>query len=68
MKKELAVIVVFFAVLLVLGIMTNAYAWTPLIQASDFLGIQSDVLTTATGIISVVLIVLAVGIIVKVFT
>ena len=42
------------------------FAWTPLINSSDFTGIQTDVLTTAVGIISVVLIVLGIGILIRV--
>lgn len=42
------------------------FAWTPLINSSDFAGIQTDVLTTAVGIISVVLIVLGIGILIRV--
>ena len=69
MKKEIVIVVLFFTILLVLGVLTNAYAaWTPLIQAADFAGIQADVFTTAAGIISIILIVLGIGIIIKVFT
>lgn len=42
------------------------YAWTPLINTADFIGIMTDVGTTATGIISVVLVVLGLGILIKV--
>lgn len=44
------------------------WAWTPLIQASDFLGIQADVTTVAVGIISIMLIVVGIGILIKVLT
>jgi len=42
------------------------FTWTPLITSEMFTGIQTDVLTTATGIISVVLIVLGIGILIRV--
>lgn len=42
--------------------------WTPLIAATDFNGIRADVLTTATGIISIVLIVVGLGILVRVLS
>ena len=41
-------------------------AWTPLINADDFLGIQTDVTTTAAGIVSVLLIIVGIGLLVKV--
>ena len=44
------------------------WAWTPLIQASDFLGIQTDVTTVAVGIISLMLVVVGIGILIKVLT
>lgn len=44
------------------------FAWVPLIQASDFLGIQTDVTTVATGIIAIMLIVVGIGILIKVLT
>lgn len=65
MKKEIAIVVLFFAVLLVLGIMTNAYAWTSLVDSGMFTGITVDVTTAATGIITVCVIVLGVWLIVK---
>lgn len=42
-------------------------AWTPLITAADFTGIQTDVTTTAAGIVSVLLIIVGIGLLVKVF-
>lgn len=42
-------------------------AWTPLITAADFVGIQTDVNTTASGIIAVLLIVLGVGLLARIF-
>lgn len=65
MKKELAVIILFFAVLLVLGVITSAYAWTPLVSAADFTGISTDVTTIGTGIITVSIIVLGVWLVIR---
>jgi hypothetical protein len=44
------------------------FGWTPLISSSDFIGIVTDVGTTASGIISVVLVVLGLGILVRVLS
>lgn len=44
------------------------FAWTPLITASDFSGIQIDVTTVAIGIIAIMLIVIGIGILIKVLT
>lgn len=41
------------------------FAWTPLIQSSDFTGIMTDMGATATGIISMSLIVLGLGLLVR---
>lgn len=41
--------------------------WDPLIQASYFTGIRTDLLTTVAGIVSCLLIVVALGILYKVF-
>lgn len=41
-------------------------AWTPLINTSDFAGIQTDLTTTATGIVSILLIIVGIGILVRV--
>ena len=43
-------------------------AWTPLITADTFTGITLDVQATATGIISVLLIVLGVGLLARIFS
>lgn len=42
-------------------------AWTPLIASTDLDPIRTDITTAATGIISVVLIVLGLGILIRVF-
>lgn len=44
-----------------------AIPWTPLIASTDFAGITTDVQTSATGIITVLLIVLGVGLLARVF-
>ena len=41
-------------------------AWTPLIAATDFDGIKSDVLTSSGGILCVLLIIVGIGLLVKV--
>lgn len=41
--------------------------WVPLIQAADFLGIKTDVLTTVTGVISIILIILGCALLVRSF-
>lgn len=46
-----------------------AYAeWTPLVTSDMFTGVQTDILTAATGILSVVLIVLGIGILIRVLS
>lgn len=40
--------------------------WTPLLAASDFTGIQADVLTAAGGIIAICLAILGVGMLIRV--
>lgn len=42
--------------------------WTPLISASDFTGIRTDILTAVAGLMSVILIVLGVGILIRVLS
>ncbi|MDW7772537.1 MAG: hypothetical protein SCH71_06565 [Desulfobulbaceae bacterium] len=42
--------------------------WTPLITAAAFTGIQTDVLTVATGILTIGLSILGVGILWRVIT
>lgn len=61
---------VFFFGLLALSLtmffpVSASAVWTPLINASDFTGIQTDVLTAGTGILAVCVIILGVFMIVK---
>lgn len=42
------------------------FAWTPLITSADFTGIQADIGTTAAGIVSILLIIIGIGLLVKV--
>lgn len=42
-------------------------AWTPLITSDDFSGMQTDVLTAAGGIVSVVLVIIGLGWLVRAF-
>jgi len=41
-------------------------AWTPLIASTDFDGIKADVLTTSGGILSVLLVIVGIGLLVKI--
>lgn len=45
-----------------------AYVWVPLITSDAFTGINTDVLTTAAGIISIMVVVVGIGILIRVFT
>lgn len=40
-------------------------AWTPLIQASDFDGIRTDMLATASGIVTILLIIVGLGLLIR---
>lgn len=42
------------------------FVWTPLIVSADFDGIKSDVLTTVAGILAVLLVIVAIGLLVKI--
>ena len=44
---------------------TALAAWTPLIQATDFDGIRTDVLTTVSGIITIFLILAGLGLLIR---
>lgn len=41
--------------------------WTPLITAADFTGIQTDLGTAVTGLLSMALIIVGVGVLFRVF-
>lgn len=41
-------------------------AWTPLINTTDFDGIRTDITTVSVGIISILLIIVGIGLLVKV--
>lgn len=41
------------------------YTWTPLITADAFTGVTTDLTTTASGILTIAMIVLGVGILVR---
>lgn len=64
--KYLVVLLVVFALVCLSSV--SFAAWTPIVQATDFAGITTDVQTTATGIISVLLIVLGVGLLARIFS
>lgn len=44
------------------------FVWTPLISASDFTGVQTDVGTAAAGVVSVLLVVVGLGFLIRIFT
>lgn len=48
--------------------MWTLWTWTPLIGSSDFTGVTTDVTTAATGIITLGLIVLGVGLLISVMS
>lgn len=70
MKRFFSALVV--ALIATVGVLIRAPAahaeWTPMITADMFTGIQADVLTCATGILSVVLIVLGIGVLIRVLS
>lgn len=41
------------------------FVWTPLISSGDFTGIQTDVVTAGTGILSVVVVVMGIFFIIR---
>lgn len=43
----------------------QALDWEPLIIPADFVGMRADMLTTATGIVSMLLIIVGIGLLVK---
>ena len=65
MKKKI------FAALTALLVPAQAFAlgetWTPLISASDFTGIRTDLLTAVGGIIMLLLIIAGVALLSKIF-
>lgn len=44
------------------------YAWVPLVSATDFAGINTDLGTIAAGIIAACVIIIGVGLLVRVFS
>jgi hypothetical protein len=44
------------------------FTWTPLISASDFTGIQTDVGTVVSGLITIFLVLAGFAVLVRVFT
>jgi len=55
-------------VIIVMRPITVSADWTPLVTSSMFDGIRADTLTAVGGIMSVLLIVLGVGILIRVLT
>lgn len=62
--KHLLMVLAFFVALKA----TVYAAWTPLIQSSDFTGILADIGATASGIISILIVILGIGILVRVLS
>lgn len=65
-KKGLKIQLVIVAVLAYLGNMSRALAYTSLISAGDFTGVTGDVTTAVGGVITVALILLGAGLLLKV--
>lgn len=63
MKALFSLFLSFFALM---RVSTAHAAWTPLIASTDFDGIKTDVLTTAGGILAVLLVIIGVGLLVRV--
>lgn len=42
--------------------------WTPILASSDFDGIKADVLTAATGLLTIALIIVGLGVVYRLFT
>ena len=66
MKIVLILLAVLFLSLTVAAPCFAVIPYTSLIDAGDFVGIQTDVLATATGIITVLLVIVGLGILIKV--
>ena len=61
-------LLIFMVLFILCAVAFNAYAtWTPLVASTDFDGIRADVTVIAVGIVSVMLIVVGIGILIKVF-
>lgn len=55
-----------YAATLMIPCTALAVTWTPLVASTDFDGIRSDVLVACGGILAVLLIIVAVGLLVKI--
>lgn len=67
MKKVMIVFFLAFVFCIVGFNVVNA-AWTPLVTAADFTGMQTDTLTVASGVIGVMVIVVGIGILIRAMT
>lgn len=63
--KRKFLLLVLVVILALVAFVSVSYAYTPLISSADFAGIQVDVTTAATGVITVAIIVLGVFLIIK---
>ena len=65
-REKLALFQLWFLSFLLSLLPVSAYAdWTPLVTSDMFTGIQTDVMTVAGGIISVILIIIGLSFLVK---
>jgi hypothetical protein len=64
MKKLLRLILAAIGILGILGNSAIA-AWTPLVSSGDFTGINTDLTTIATGVVTLALVLVGIGFIVK---
>ena len=64
MKRLLSVVLIIISVMMVFVSLSYG-AWTSLVTSGDFTGMQTDVQTVGTGIISVCVIILGVFLIMK---
>ncbi len=46
----------------------SVFGWTPLIAGTDFAGVNTDVMTVVTNLITIFIIIAAFGILIHVFT
>ena len=66
MKIGLILVLMSLCLLVVAAPCLAAISYTPLISSTDFAGVTTDTLTTAVGIITVLLVIVGLGILVKV--
>lgn len=65
MKKHFPLIAALLVLAVVLSSGVSHAEWTPLLAAADFDGIRDDMLTMVAGVISILLIVVGLGFLIK---